>query len=158
MSLQIAVSASGELPSRSRLRRWAGAAVECDTRVTMRLVGAPEGKRLNTTYRGRPYATNVLTFVYDDGVPLSGDLVLCAPVIRCEAREQGKTFADHCAHLVVHGMLHLQGYDHHTARDARRMEARETAILAMLRIPDPYADPYTGRAPRRDHGRSRPDR
>jgi probable rRNA maturation factor len=83
----------------------------------------------------------VLTFVYDDGLPLAGDLVLCAPVLRREAREQGKELADHIAHLVVHGMLHLQGFDHATSRAAGVMERRETAILAGLGIPDPYAIP-----------------
>jgi probable rRNA maturation factor len=78
--------------------------------------------------------------VYDESDPLAGDLVLCAPVLRQEARAQGKTLADHCAHLVVHGMLHLQGHDHQTARAARAMEARETALLAALGVDDPYAE------------------
>ncbi len=128
------------------LRRWAKLALERDVAVALRLVGRAEGERLNAGYRGKPYATNVLTFVYDDVDPLSGDLVLCVPVVRREAREQGKALADHCAHLVVHGMLHLQGYDHDRDRTARRMEARETALLATLGIPDPYADPYAGRS------------
>jgi probable rRNA maturation factor len=77
--------------------------------------------------------------VYDDEIPLTGDIVLCAPVLRQEAKAQGKTLADHCAHLVVHGMLHLQGYEHDTVRAARAMEARETAILGRLGVADPYA-------------------
>jgi probable rRNA maturation factor len=133
------------LPLQATLRRWARAALECDARVTLRFVGTREGQRLNALFRGKDAATNVLTFVYDDVTPLAGDLVLCAPVLRREAREQGKELADHCAHLVVHGMLHLQGLDHPTARAARAMEQRETAILAGLGIPDPYANPYAGR-------------
>ena len=83
----------------------------------------------------------MLTFVYDDAMPLSGDVVLCAPVLRHEARAQRKPLADHCAHLVVHGMLHLQGFDHMRAPDARRMEARETRLLARLGYADPYRTP-----------------
>jgi len=111
-----------------------------DARVTLRFVGAREGRALNARYRRRDYATNVLTFVYDAVEPLAGDLVLCVPVVRREAREQGKSFRAHCAHLVIHGMLHLQGYDHERAADARRMEARETRLLARLG----YSDPYRG--------------
>ena len=108
--------------------------------VTLRLVGAREGARLNAAYRGKTGPTNVLTFVYDDTVPLSGDVVLCVPVLRREAKAQAKTLAHHCAHLVVHGMLHLQGHDHDTDRAAARMEALETAILATFGIPDPYLE------------------
>lgn len=123
------------------VRRWARAAVERDLDVTVRFVGEAEGRRLNRAYRAKPSATNVLTFVYDDAPPLSGDLVLCVPVLRREARLQGKSLTDHCAHLVVHGMLHLQGYDHEHDSEAHRMEARETRILACLGIADPYAAP-----------------
>jgi probable rRNA maturation factor len=138
LTVQFAVAAT-TLPAVATLRRWARAALVRDGRVTIRFVGAREGAALNTRYRSRESATNVLAFVYDDGEPLSGDIVLCAPVLRQEARAQGKTLARHCAHLVVHGMLHLQGYRHDTDRAARRMEARETAILRELGIPDPYA-------------------
>jgi probable rRNA maturation factor len=138
LTVQYAVAAA-TLPAPAALRRWARAALERDAAVTIRFVGTREGRRLNAGYRGRDYATNVLAFVYDEGVPLSGDLVLCAPVLRAEARAGGRTLAEHCAHLVVHGMLHLQGYDHDTDRRARRMEARETALLASLGIADPYA-------------------
>ena len=140
LTVRYAVAAAG-LPSPRSLSRWARSAVTREVAVGIRLVGAAEGARLNAAYRCGPAATNVLTFVYDDTVPLSGDLVLCVPVIRREARAQGKTVADHCAHLVVHGMLHLQGYDHHTDRAERAMEARESAILAALGVPDPYAGP-----------------
>jgi probable rRNA maturation factor len=126
------------------LRRWVAAALDADAQVTLRFVGGAEGRTLNRAYRGKDAATNVLAFVYD-GVS-GGDIVLCAPVLRREARQQGKTLDAHCAHLVVHGMLHLQGYDHHRAADATRMEARECAILSRLGIADPYALP-----PRTNH-------
>jgi probable rRNA maturation factor len=138
VTVQYAVS-SGTLPGAGALRRWARAAAERDASVTLRFVGRREGQTLNAAYRGKEHATNVLAFVYDDSSTLSGDVVLCAPVLRQEARAQRKALADHCAHLVVHGMLHLQGYDHGTDRAARVMEARETAILARLGVPDPYA-------------------
>jgi probable rRNA maturation factor len=138
VTVQYAV-ASGSLPGAAALGRWARAAAERDAAVTLRFVGRREGQTLNAAYRGKEHATNVLAFVYDDAAPLSGDVVLCAPVLRQEARAQRKPLADHCAHLVVHGMLHLQGYDHGTDRAARAMEAREIAILAGLGVPDPYA-------------------
>ncbi len=147
LDVQYAVPAT-RLPAPAALRRWARAALACDAVVTLRFVGTVEARRLNARYRARDYATNVLTFVYDGAAPLAADLVLCAPVLRREAREEGKELADHCAHLVVHGMLHLQGLDHATARAAKVMEARETAVLATLGIPDPYAIPYAGRARR----------
>jgi probable rRNA maturation factor len=140
LAVQYAVAAT-TLPTRATLRRWARTALTREAAVTIRFVGSREGRQLNATFRGRDYATNVLTFVYDDAKPLAGDLVLCVPVLRAEARAQRKTATDHCAHLVVHGMLHLQGYDHDTERKARRMEARETALLAALGIADPYAVP-----------------
>jgi probable rRNA maturation factor len=121
------------------LRRVAQAAVACDANVTLRIVDGREGRALNRRYRGRDYATNVLTFVYDDGVSLAGDIVLCAPVVAREARAQRKTLRAHYAHLVIHGMLHLQGYDHERDADAARMEAREIALLRDLGYGDPYA-------------------
>jgi probable rRNA maturation factor len=107
--------------------------------VTLRFVGAREGRMLNARWRGQDHATNVLTFVYDDAVPLAGDIVLCVPVLRREASARGKPARAHCAHLVVHGMLHLQGYEHDTDAGAAAMEAREAAILRGLGYPDPYA-------------------
>jgi len=130
---------SEDLPVRATLRRWATAALERDARVTLRFVGTREGRALNRDYRGRDYATNVLSFVYDSGVPIEGDVVVCLPVVRQEARAQRKEFRAHLAHLVVHGMLHLQGYDHERDADAAAMEARETEILRRLRYADPYA-------------------
>ncbi|HYT98347.1 MAG TPA: rRNA maturation RNase YbeY [Casimicrobiaceae bacterium] len=129
------------LPRRPTLRRWVQIAQERDLTATLRFVGQREGRRLNARFRGREYATNVLTFVYDDVDPLAGDIVLCVPVLAREASSQGKTLRAHCAHLVIHGMLHLQGYDHQRRADAARMEARETALLRALRYPDPYGGP-----------------
>ena len=138
LCVQYAHAAAG-LPVRSTLRRWTSAALERDAAVTLRFVGAREGRALNARWRGRDYATNVLTFVYDDAVPLAGDVVLCVPVLRREARALRTTARAHFAHLVVHGMLHLQGYEHDTDARAAVMEARESAILRALRYPDPYA-------------------
>lgn len=139
LSVQYASNAA-DLPSRAQVRRWVRAALDDDGNVTVRFVDTIEGRALNAEYRGKDYATNVLTFVYDDAEPRAGDIVLCAPVIRKEADTQRKTLAAHYAHLVVHGMLHMQGFDHERAADAKAMEARETAILARLGLPDPYAN------------------
>lgn len=134
-------AATGPLPSPARFRRWAQAALRREARVTLRIVGAREARALNNRYRGRDYATNVLTFVYDDAQPLAGDIAICAPVVRREARARGIAAPAHYAHLTVHGMLHLQGYDHVRARDAARMERLETRILAALGFDDPYRRP-----------------
>jgi probable rRNA maturation factor len=147
LALDVQVEADAEgLPQRATLRRWILAALARDAHVAVRFVGAREGRLLNARYRGRDYPTNVLTFVYDDVTPLTGDLVLCVPVLRREAREQGKTLRAHCAHLVIHGMLHLQGYDHERDADARRMEAREVRVLERLGYANPYAADASGRA------------
>jgi probable rRNA maturation factor len=139
LSVQPAVAAL-DLPSRATLRRLAQAALERDADVTIRIVGGREGRALNRRYRGSDRATNVLTFVYDAGMSLAGDIVLCAPVVRKEARAQRKTLRAHYAHLVIHGMLHLQGYDHERDDDAARMEGREIALLRELGYDDPYGD------------------
>jgi probable rRNA maturation factor len=139
LSVQYASNAP-HLPTRAQVRRWVRAALLADAVVTVRFVERIEGRALNAEFRGKDYPTNVLTFVYDDEQPRAGDIVLCAPVVRKEADAQGKSLAAHYAHLVVHGMLHLQGFDHEHAGDAAVMEARETAILARLGLPDPYAD------------------
>lgn len=128
------------LPARAQLRRWALAALQGDAEVTLRLVGRREGRRLNRGYRGRDYATNVLTFAYSDARTLAGDIVLCAPVVAEEARRQGKAADAHFAHLVVHGLLHLQGHDHENDADAIVMEALESEIVTRLGYPDPYND------------------
>ena len=138
LAVQRAV-ANADLPVRATLVRWARASLARDAVVTLRFVGSAEGRALNRAYRGRDYATNVLTFVYDSGAPLAGDIVVCVPVARREARARRKPLRAHLAHLVVHGMLHLQGHDHEHDADAAAMEARETAILRGLRYPHPYA-------------------
>ena len=141
LTVQTAVNSPG-LPSKVELRRWLAAALEHDAAITVRFVGAAEGRALNRAYRDRDYATNVLSFGYGDdgrGQMLAGDIVLCAPVLRREARAQGKALQAHVAHLAVHGALHLQGYDHQTPRAAARMEALEQRILAKLGLADPYA-------------------
>ena len=137
LSVQYAMKAEG-LPTRTEVRKWVRATHPGAAELTVRFVDAEEGRSLNAQYRGKNYATNVLTFAYARQPVLSGDLVLCLPVVLREAAEQGKPAAAHFAHLVVHGMLHLQGYDHMTGADARAMEDRECEILAGLGYPDPY--------------------
>jgi probable rRNA maturation factor len=126
------------VPTPARIRQWARAALTHDARVTIRIVGQAEGRLLNRSYRNRDYATNVLTFVFRDAPPFEGDIALCAPVITREARAQRKTVAAHYAHMVVHGLLHLQGYDHENDKDAAAMERRERTLLARFGYPDPY--------------------
>jgi probable rRNA maturation factor len=140
LTVQYAVEKVG-LPTRSQLRAWAKSALLRDAMVTVRLVDTGEGRMLNRQYRGSDGATNVLTFAYDGTGALSGDIALCVPVIEREARAQHKNPQAHYAHLVVHGMLHLQGYDHEKAADARVMEALEAEIVTGLG----YADPYTSK-------------
>jgi probable rRNA maturation factor len=141
--------ASG-VPPRKELERWARAALTAGVRgeVTVRIVGESESAALNSRYRGKKGATNVLSFpagaveapaaAAAELLP-AGDLVICADVVAREAREQGKALAAHWAHMVVHGALHLQGYDHENTRDASLMEARERSLLAELGFPDPYS-------------------
>jgi probable rRNA maturation factor len=137
LTVQYAVDPTG-LPTRAQFRKWVRAALATDCTVTLRLVDEEEGRALNATYRGKDYATNVLTFPYEAGPPLEGDIALCAAVVAAEARAQEKPDEAHWAHLVVHGMLHLQGHDHEDDAEARRMEALETQILGDLGYPDPY--------------------
>ena len=144
LSVQYACNAT-DLPLRPQVRTWVRAALDVDGQrggqITVRLVDAEEGRELNKAYRGKDYATNVLSFVYDDDPVVCGDLVVCAPVVAREAQEQGKDLVAHYAHLIVHGVLHLQGYDHELgAAQAREMEDKERAILASLDFGDPYAD------------------
>jgi probable rRNA maturation factor len=129
---------AGWLPTDRRLREWAGFALLEDAQVTLRLVGREEARKLNRTYRGSDYATNVLTFLYADLRPLTGDIAICIPVVEREAAAQGKTAEAHLAHLVVHGMLHLQGFDHERRTDAELMEGIETELVGKLGYPDPY--------------------
>jgi probable rRNA maturation factor len=127
---------------RHRVGRWIRHALAVDGEITVRIVGAEEGQRLNREFRGKDYPTNVLTFDYAQAPVVMADLVLCAPVVAREAVEQNKPLAEHYAHLLVHGALHAQGWDHETGEaDALAMEAYETEILAGLGIRDPYADP-----------------
>ena len=167
ISLVVQYASSSRLvPKRAQLRRWISAALKRDAHITLRIVDEPEGRKLNNEYRGRDYATNVLTFVYDDaestpqppnpsrpplvrggvmkgpgGValqPLHGDMVICAPVVEKEAAEQHKDLLAHYAHLSIHAALHLQGYGHEDEKDAAAMESLETALMLKLRYPDPY--------------------
>jgi probable rRNA maturation factor len=127
-------------PGPASLRRWARlAAGGRRGELGIRVVGSREGRQLNERWRGRAYATNVLSFpaAPELGGQI-GDIVVCAPVVAREAREQGKTLAAHWAHMIVHGTLHLVGFDHARAKDARRMEGRERALLARIGIADPY--------------------
>jgi probable rRNA maturation factor len=123
-------------PATRALVRYARAAACGGMTVTLRVVGAAEGRRLNRAFRRRDYATNVLAFSYGAG---AGDIVLCHPVVAREARARGISLAAHYAHLVVHGILHLRGHDHRRAREARRMERAERRILGRLGVADPYA-------------------
>ncbi|MEO7743656.1 MAG: rRNA maturation RNase YbeY [Usitatibacter sp.] len=132
-------SRAAHIPSNRLLRRWAAAALSGPALVTLRFVARTEGQRLNREFRGKDCATNVLSFPYSAGKPLVGDVVICAPIVASEAGRRGKALEAHYAHLVVHGLLHLQGLDHERATDARRMERRERAILASLGFDDPYA-------------------
>jgi len=126
------------LPTRAQWRRWFKAALQRDAQVTLRIVDEAEGRELNKDYRGKDYATNVLTFVYDDGDCLSGDVVICAPVVEREAAAQHKETQAHYAHLAIHATLHLQGHDHENDAEAAAMEALETGLMLKLRYPDPY--------------------
>ncbi len=151
LSLGYALPRTG-LPTRPQFRQWvlaslSGAGRRFDSEVAIQLVDAAEGQAMNRQYRGKDYATNVLSFPADlpEGLPEDfdfpqlGDLVICAPVVAREAAEQGKALGDHYAHLTIHGVLHLLGFDHVEEAEAEEMEALERQILASLGIADPYA-------------------
>jgi probable rRNA maturation factor len=132
-----------DMPRPAQLRTWARAALLKSARITLRLIGEREARSLNREYRGRDYATNVLTFVYSKKSPLEGDIAICAPIVAREAKQQGRRRDAHYAHLTVHGLLHLQGFGHERIAAAKRMENLETRILARLG----YADPYRATGP-----------
>jgi probable rRNA maturation factor len=131
--------------TRPKIRRWVQAALFAPAELTIRFVDAEEGRTLNREYREKDYATNVLTFAYNEGealaddAPTRADIILCTDVLEKEAAEQNKTVEDHTAHLIVHGVLHAQGYDHMDDEEAAEMEGIETGILAGLGMADPYA-------------------
>jgi probable rRNA maturation factor len=135
-----AISRLPNIPSAAKFKKWITATLPGDAELTLRIVNAAEGRQLNSDFRGKDYATNVLTFVYHDAKAkvLLGDIVLCAPVVAREAREQGKPLEAHYAHLTVHGVLHLAGFDHETDREAKVMEAHEAKIVMALGYPHPY--------------------
>lgn len=148
LRVEVRSSLRGSVPASARIARWARAASGArghDAELAVRIVGAAEGRKLNLLWRGRDYATNVLSFPAPRlGRPAAmrslGDIVLCAPVIEREARKQHKRAEAHWAHMVVHGCLHLLGLDHENEADARRMERRERRILAGFGIADPYLE------------------
>ena len=147
LTLEDRLETEQALPEGKLWRRWCQAALQRQhqhAQVSLLVVDEAEGRQLNHDYRGKDYATNVLSFALNEGdtvagMPLFGDLVFCAPVVAREAAEQGKTLEAHYAHLAVHGMLHLQGFDHEQDDEAEVMEALETVILAKLGYDDPYA-------------------
>lgn len=146
LSVQYAHQPDG-LPLRPQVRRWARAALDVDGvrggQITVRFVDAEEGRALNRDYRHKDYATNVLSFPYSREPVVCGDLVVCAPVVAREAVEQGKPLLAHYAHLIVHGVLHLQGFDHKAGKkETRLMEDHERAILAVLGYADPYLEDW----------------
>ncbi|AKR43930.1 rRNA maturation RNase YbeY [Methylophilus sp. TWE2] len=138
-SLQLASQAEN-IPSASQFKRWVRAALRVETSLAIRVVDEEEGKQLNASYRGKDYPTNVLTFPLTEEPLLMGDIVICAPVVAREAKEQGKALLAHYAHMTVHGVLHLHGYDHEIDAQADLMEAMEIAILQKLGFANPYAE------------------
>lgn len=133
------ISKLPEVPNRHQFRKWVKAALTESAEIVVRIVDQEEGQSLNQRFRGKPYPTNVLTFTYDDSLPLAGDIVLCAPVVISEAQEQHKRIEAHYAHLTIHGVLHLQGYDHETESEAEIMEQIESRLMIQLGYPNPYS-------------------
>ena len=140
LSLQFADKRHKDTLPRHKVARWIKAALDTDAEIAVRLVDAEEGQALNRDFRKKDYATNVLTFDYAREPVVMADLIVCAPVIEQEALEQGKSLEAHYAHMLVHGTLHAQGWDHMKKKEAEAMEAREREILAALGFGDPYAD------------------
>lgn len=131
-------SERSNLPGKQQFAKWAKAALNVDTEVTIRIVDEQESRELNSMYRGKDYATNVLTFPLTEEPHLLGDIIICAPVVESEAQFQQKSLEAHYAHLTVHGMLHLHGYDHEIEAQAELMESLEISILAKLGYANPY--------------------
>jgi probable rRNA maturation factor len=140
LSLQQADARHRTSLTRSFVRRCLQAGLNLPAELTVRIVDADEGRALNREFRGKDYATNVLTFDYAEHPVVMADLVLCAPVVEQEARQQGRSLQAHYAHLLVHGVLHAQGWDHEDDEEAADMQALETFILATLGVDDPYSD------------------
>jgi probable rRNA maturation factor len=147
LSLQFADSRHRAVLPRHRVARWIRAALALPGLITVRIVDADEGRELNRSYRGKDHATNVLTFDYEHTPVVTADLVLCAPVVEAEAQAQGIPIEAHYAHLLVHGTLHAQGFDHEIEADAQHMEARESTIVTALGFADPYAGNRAGASP-----------
>jgi probable rRNA maturation factor len=137
LSVQYVANQEG-LPTRTQFKKWVKATLRVDTEVTIRVVDEEEGRMLNSTYRGKDYATNVLTFPLTEMPHLIGDIIICAPVVEAEAHAQNKSIEAHYAHLTVHGVLHLHGYDHITEPQAELMESLEVTILRKLGYANPY--------------------
>ena len=150
MAVQYASEAQ-DLPTAAQFRKWAKLALRADAEIALRVVDEAEGQALNRDYRGKDYATNVLTFPLAEEPLLMGDIVLCAPVVAREAETQQKPLLAHYAHLTVHGVLHLQGYDHETEAEAEIMETLETEIITQLGYADPYLSEKTAYAERPYH-------
>lgn len=139
LDLQFADATHRQLLPKAMVRKWMAMALQRPAEISVRIVGADEGQALNRQYRGKDYATNVLTFEYAREPVVSADLVLCAPVVAREAAEQRKPLQAHYAHLLVHGTLHAQGWDHEAGeREAFAMEALEVLLMGALGFPDPY--------------------
>lgn len=141
LELSVRREVRADLPDKKTVRSWVVAALERDAQINIVFVGPRKGRQLNVQYRGKDYATNVLTFDYEHKPVAVADIVLCVPVVEKEALEQGKTFTEHLAHLIVHGVLHAHGYDHARLAQAKKMEALETKIMLALGFADPYSDP-----------------
>lgn len=138
MSVQYATESNNSVPSEKQFRKWARTTLRVDTEATLRIVDEEEGRALNRDYRGKDYATNVLTFPLTEDPWLIGDIILCAPVVEKEAQEQGISLEAHYAHLTVHGILHMHGYDHEEEAQAELMESIESFIMVQLGYADPY--------------------
>jgi probable rRNA maturation factor len=142
LSIQYADPRLKDRLTRSLVRKWVASALPCPAEITIRFVDAEEGRMLNREYRGKDYATNVLTFTYDensDDETIRADIVLCTDILVKEAETQNKPLEGHAAHLIIHGVLHAQGYDHENETEAEEMEAIEIEIMARLGLGNPYA-------------------